>query len=201
MTRLTPQVEAKLEAVYALLPELRCRGLCAESCGPIVQQGVLTVAELVRMQRAGGKRTGRQRRRPDVCPYLSAEGRCDVYAVRPLICRLWGIVPKMACPYGCVPARALTDDEAHTLLVAALKVGGRMQVDYEKMFDLIMRTVDPEVRAEIEGALEAMQDAEHGDDQAETRGADADATGAARPLAALPVVETVEGSGHSRPAG
>ncbi len=33
------------------------------------------------------------------CPYLGAEG-CQVYAERPLICRLFGTTPRLACPRG-----------------------------------------------------------------------------------------------------
>ncbi len=31
------------------------------------------------------------------CPYLGVEG-CQVYAERPLICRLFGTTPRLACP-------------------------------------------------------------------------------------------------------
>jgi Fe-S-cluster containining protein len=33
------------------------------------------------------------------CPYLGKNG-CEVYAERPLICRLFGTTPKLACPHG-----------------------------------------------------------------------------------------------------
>ncbi len=33
------------------------------------------------------------------CPHLGAEG-CQVYAERPLICRLFGTTPRLACPRG-----------------------------------------------------------------------------------------------------
>lgn len=39
------------------------------------------------------------------------DGRCSVYVVRPLLCRLWGMVDKMRCPHGCVPSRWPADDE------------------------------------------------------------------------------------------
>jgi Fe-S-cluster containining protein len=31
------------------------------------------------------------------CPYLGAHG-CQVYAERPLVCRLFGTTPRLACP-------------------------------------------------------------------------------------------------------
>jgi hypothetical protein len=36
------------------------------------------------------------------CPALK-DGRCSVYDVRPTLCRLWGVVEDMPCPWGCVP--------------------------------------------------------------------------------------------------
>lgn len=33
------------------------------------------------------------------CPHLGAEG-CQVYVERPLICRLFGTTPRLACPNG-----------------------------------------------------------------------------------------------------
>lgn len=38
------------------------------------------------------------------CPYLGSTG-CQVYAERPLICRLFGTTPRLACPNGKRPAQ------------------------------------------------------------------------------------------------
>src|SRR2546429_6087610 len=44
-------------------------------------------------------------------------GRCTVYEVRPMICRLWGMVEGMQCPHGCVPEGGhLTEDRKSTRL-------------------------------------------------------------------------------------
>lgn len=37
------------------------------------------------------------------CPHLGKTG-CQVYAERPLICRLFGTTPRLACPHGKRPA-------------------------------------------------------------------------------------------------
>ncbi|MCF7487858.1 YkgJ family cysteine cluster protein [Vibrio sp. A2-1] len=36
------------------------------------------------------------------CVHLGPNG-CEVYEERPLICRLFGTTPRMACPNGCRP--------------------------------------------------------------------------------------------------
>jgi hypothetical protein len=39
-----------------------------------------------------------------------------VYDARPLICRLWGVSENLQCPYGCVPERMLTLEEAQDFM-------------------------------------------------------------------------------------
>jgi hypothetical protein len=106
----------KLEALYAELPKLDCQGKCAESCGPIF----MTEIEWERITDDLGHT-------PEAtsltCPMLTAEGRCSVYELRPTICRLWGLVERMACPWGCVPERWLTDAEAGDFLRRAGDLG------------------------------------------------------------------------------
>lgn len=51
-------------------------------------------------------------------------GRCSVYSARPVICRLWGVVPSMPCPWGCKPERMLTDREGLSLMMEAMAVAG-----------------------------------------------------------------------------
>jgi hypothetical protein len=50
------------------------------------------------------------------CPALTVLGRCSIYEDRPTICRLWGVVESMPCPWGCRPDRYLTDEQGHALL-------------------------------------------------------------------------------------
>ena len=58
------------------------------------------------------------------CSFLR-DGRCTVYAVRPMICRLWGIDETMPCPYGCVPEGGhISELQAIQFLRAALAIGG-----------------------------------------------------------------------------
>lgn len=105
-----------LDRLYAELPTLDCKGLCAESCGPIVMSRVewVRITDKVGHEPVGG---------PDLtCPLLAGE-RCTVYDIRPTICRLWGMVPAMPCPHGCVPSRPLTDLEGYEYLLRAGEIG------------------------------------------------------------------------------
>lgn len=117
---------AQLDALYEQVPEVGCKGLCADACGPI-KMGPL---ERLRTRRAGVRITPHQQavrelRESDgewFCDALK-HGRCAVYQDRPMICRLWGVSEGLECPYGCRPTRTLPRAEAFALLDAAQKAG------------------------------------------------------------------------------
>lgn len=58
------------------------------------------------------------------CTMLYPTGKCRVYADRPLVCRIWGLIddPEMRCPYGCVPERWLTDKEVRSLMELIMRI-------------------------------------------------------------------------------
>lgn len=108
-----------LEALYAKLPQLECKGDCADICKTVL---VMSLKERARIEEAHG---------PVTC---DAEGwcsmfenrRCKAHAIRPLICRLWGMTELMKCPYGCKPEpRYLTARESLAFLMYAEHVGGK----------------------------------------------------------------------------
>lgn len=103
---------AALRRIYRRIPKIECRGLCQEACGPIM----LTEIERDRMEAAAGRKLGMIDLETITCPMLDDEGRCEVYAQRPLICRLWGVTEEMECPHGCEPERYLTPAEADELI-------------------------------------------------------------------------------------
>ena len=125
MTRRLPlgsNPRGRFEALYALIPDVQCKGLCYQSCGPIP----MSAFEAGRLRAATGVS-------PSVngqltCVYL-VDNRCAAYDARPTICRLYGAVdsPLLACPHGCAPRegqRLLTDAEARDILARAREIGG-----------------------------------------------------------------------------
>lgn len=122
-----------LEEIYAGLPALECKGLCARSCGPIyVGQRELAAMTAARPDLpvnreapapARGVWTSFKVDRKLRCPALKF-GRCTVYEVRPLICRLWGMAPEMRCMYGCEPERWVEREESEGLLLEISQAGG-----------------------------------------------------------------------------
>lgn len=94
-----PSPAAQLEELYAAIPDAGCKGLCTASCG----SNVATEAERARVAERGVLLPLIGHYGDAGCPAL-VDGRCSVYEVRPLICRLFASAEGLECPYGCVPA-------------------------------------------------------------------------------------------------
>lgn len=126
--------EEALRELYAQVPEIPgCTGECWRSCGPIE----LSDHERRRL-RARGYEIGDARKlvvegfeagvEPHYCPALGPDGKCSVYEDRPMICRIWGAVEDMPCPFGCVPEGGwLSAEEGFRLVTETVAIGGGSQ--------------------------------------------------------------------------
>lgn len=76
------------------IPSFECIQGCHDCCGPVTT----STEEMARLP-------VKSEEEHDIalanlsCPHLGENG-CEVYAERPLICRLFGTTPKLACPNG-----------------------------------------------------------------------------------------------------
>jgi Fe-S-cluster containining protein len=122
-------IRAELDALYAELPSLECRGLCWHSCGPID----MSIAERERIAERGVHIEGYTRAAAEryratgtvaPCPALGPFRTCGVHDIRPMICRLWGSTETMRCPHGCRPSRELTEAEQLAFLERSRVIGG-----------------------------------------------------------------------------
>jgi uncharacterized protein len=112
---------AALDAIYARLPPIACQGRCHTACGPIL----LTTLEAQRLKtitHATPRTVGAESH--ERCAYLSAAGRCQVYTVRPFICRAWGVIRMLSCMRGCVPAAWVSETVFAELAQALERIGG-----------------------------------------------------------------------------
>lgn len=100
-----------LEDLYKRVPRIECQGLCQDCCGPLG----MSYLEWMRIKRASPLRLAEAKQ--VACPLLK-RGKCTVYALRPLVCRLWGTAENMPCPWSCRPERYLTITEADALMHA-----------------------------------------------------------------------------------
>jgi Fe-S-cluster containining protein len=125
--------EQEIEKLYADLPAINCKRLCQDCCGPIS----MTDFEVARIAGRVPSFPSTGRKMPvrlasgqvviaqgfvtdcEKCPLLAEDGSCSVYPIRPLICRLWGLVQSMRCPFGCTPERWVSPRESFKLLSRA----------------------------------------------------------------------------------
>lgn len=110
--------DEKLQAIYDRIPAMKnCRGLCADSCGPIE----CSVREAQKMERE----SGRKLEAPcGTCSMLTPLGRCSVYELRPVICRIFGTTRALRCQHGCEPEFWLDDTEGLAMIRDSLMIGG-----------------------------------------------------------------------------
>lgn len=107
----------QLDKLYATLPKLECQGKCQESCGPVFMSRV-------EWERIKAKLGWIPKAKTITCPMLHpSTGNCRVYEVRPMLCRLWGIVESMPCLWGCKPDKYLSNEEGYKLLAQADATG------------------------------------------------------------------------------
>lgn len=79
------------------IPTFDCIPGCQDCCGPVTA----SPEEIARLPVKS--EADHSRALADLnCPYLGERG-CEVYAERPLICRLFGTTPRLACPHGKLP--------------------------------------------------------------------------------------------------
>lgn len=108
------QAGPQIEFLYSAIPDFDCKPGCFECCGPVPlhpweserigveDSATITVEELKSIKKA-------------FCQFLK-NGKCSIYDHRPLMCRLYGTVENLRCPYGKRPETLLTKKQADKLM-------------------------------------------------------------------------------------
>lgn len=85
---------AKIRFLRKHIPSFECKAGCHDCCGPVTASSEEMANLPVKTDAAHEAALAGLN-----CPYLGING-CEVYAERPLICRLFGTTPRLACPNG-----------------------------------------------------------------------------------------------------
>jgi len=107
--------EGKLRQIYRRIPDFNCAPKCNQCCGPvpwaIVEHRVIT-----KWMTERGVEERFTETMFDSCPYIK-DNKCSIYEIRPILCRIFGVVdtPKLMCPYRSAKDR-LTDEEARKMI-------------------------------------------------------------------------------------
>lgn len=100
----------KLDDIYRQIPSSTCPPDCGECCGPVYPARVETrnVKNWCREHGIEFKDFGNVDKLL-TCPYLLEDKRCQIYPVRPFMCRIYGITQhKLLLCQKCEPVRILT---------------------------------------------------------------------------------------------
>ncbi|MDI6760875.1 MAG: hypothetical protein QMD05_08605 [Candidatus Brocadiaceae bacterium] len=95
--------ENPLHKLYSLVPDFECIAGCTACCGPVP----FTKQEWDKVK-------DKRRVTSLTCPYATLG--CEIYDNRPFLCRLYGTVEKMLCPFGRRPKMLLTEDQKTILM-------------------------------------------------------------------------------------
>jgi hypothetical protein len=115
----------KLNEIYSKIPIIKCKEDCHECCGcnqwlPIEAKNILEFLKKNNITERKAKSLF------DYCPYIEND-KCLIYPVRPIICRLFGVVKKdekianIECSYA-KPEKFLTEKEADLLMLEVTKL-------------------------------------------------------------------------------
>jgi Fe-S-cluster containining protein len=129
-------VVQRLDALYAELPDVPCTGQCHTSCSYIG----MSEAEHRRIERDTGYVIEMHQ---SPCPALDFAGRCSIYSLRPVICRIYGSHERLRCPYGCKPERWLTDSEVTDLFRRVEAIAGAHNAEEAALVASVLRSLDP----------------------------------------------------------
>ncbi|MHB1678109.1 MAG: YkgJ family cysteine cluster protein [Sulfuriferula sp.] len=84
----------KIRHLRANIPSFECEPGCHDCCGPVTTSS----EEMARLPVKSDEEHEIALANLS-CPHLDDKG-CQVYAERPLICRLFGTTPRLSCPRG-----------------------------------------------------------------------------------------------------
>ena len=85
---------AKIRFFRKHIPSFACKAGCHDCCGPVTTSPEEMANLPVKSSAAHEAALAEMN-----CPHLGKNG-CQVYAERPLICRLFGTTPRLPCPNG-----------------------------------------------------------------------------------------------------
>ncbi|MHB9026955.1 MAG: YkgJ family cysteine cluster protein [Armatimonadota bacterium] len=99
----TKKVQEEIAALYAMIPAFECLKGCTVCCGPVPCHP----AE----EEAMPKREINLNNTWLTCEHAMFRQGCSCYEHRPLLCRLFGTVPSLPCPFGRGPEKLLTKEQ------------------------------------------------------------------------------------------
>jgi hypothetical protein len=126
-------MDAKLENIYRQIPASKCPDNCGKCCGPVFP----SMAELRNISSWCSIHHIEFKDFLDIdkdgsCPYLNEDKKCQIYPVRPFLCRILGVIQPLPCPIKmCLPSKVL-NQPCSDALYKAIYLHGKEKPRTEK---------------------------------------------------------------------
>jgi len=95
------EIKKRLDAIYAQIPDFECKH-CHECSGPIVwfKPEEIIIRDYLKEHNIKYVKWTKEEfvKHKMQCPYQKND-RCNIYPVRPIVCRLQGNVPDLSCKH------------------------------------------------------------------------------------------------------
>lgn len=142
-------MNSKLEEVYRQIPKSTCPHGCGECCGVLWP----SLAEIRNIKDWCERHSVEYKGFNPVvcldCPYLGTQKGCNIYPVRPFLCRILGVSEDLPCPLRKnYPARVLNHLQTQTLY-KAIYLRGKEKPRTEKHKKLLNVLLDQIERSEL----------------------------------------------------
>ncbi len=111
------------EELYTQIPSMSCPSGCSDCCCLVrfsrYEVAQISTAKLIRAVFTRFRQATTQK-----CPHVTENNYCNIYQVRPFVCRLFGTADheRLRCPKGVQPKKMLTADEAEKLINQFLRI-------------------------------------------------------------------------------
>lgn len=123
---------AEIENLLGKLPKFSCVEGCSACCGPIMASRLewkriekeTGIGEDEYQKQMGNKISNVFAGGDMNCIFLK-QGRCSIYAIRPAICRIFGVSehPRLICPKGGIPESVITKEDTDRALDVIMSLG------------------------------------------------------------------------------
>lgn len=94
-------IKKRLEKIYSQIPSFDCKH-CHQCEGPIIwfEPEEIMIREFLKNNNMKYTKWTKEQfeKNKNKCPYLKKD-RCSIYEVRPIVCRLQGVIPDLPCKY------------------------------------------------------------------------------------------------------
>jgi hypothetical protein len=134
----------KLDRVYRQIPKSTCDPNCGACCGILYPS--LAEIRAVKEYCATKNKPYKDFVMVGDCPYLMADKSCEIYSVRPFLCRILGVSTSIPCPLGKCHTTKMLNHKQSSILYRDIYLKGKDKPRTEKHREILKPILDEYIR-------------------------------------------------------